>query len=136
MERSVKELAKWRMEKAGKTLSDARELYRLGMYQICLNRSYYAVFYAMQAANSLCSFDSRKHSGVISFFQRTFLKTGLLDKALSHIITETYNYRSRADYEDMYEPDQGDAALQLENAAVFVSAVSSYLSKSLDAAEQ
>ena len=78
MERSVKELAKWRMEKAGKTLSDARELYRLGMFQICLNRS----------------------------------------------------------YEDMYEPDQGDAALQLENAAVFVSAVSSYLSKCLDAVEQ
>ena len=131
MERGMRELAKWRMEKAEKTLSDAHKLYRFGMYQICLNRSYYAVFYAMQAANSLYAFDSRKHSGVISFFQRTFLKTGLIDKALSHVITETYNYRSRADYEDMFEPDQNDAALQLENAEVFVSTVSGYLSKCL-----
>ena len=129
MECSMNALTLWRLEKARKTLFDAQQLYQLEMYQFCLNRSYYAVFYAMQAANSIYRFDSRKHSGVISFFQRTFLKTGFLDKKLSRIITETYHYRERADYEDMYQPDKNDAALQLENAQTFVEAVSDYLCK-------
>ena len=79
MECGVNPLTRWRIEKAKETLADAEKLYGLGMYQICLNRCYYAVFYAMQAANSLFRFDSRKHAGVISFFQRSFLKTDLID---------------------------------------------------------
>ena len=128
MERSLNALTQWRIEKAKRTVSDANRLYSLQMYQFCLNRCYYAVFYAMQAANSLYRFDSKKHMGVIAFFQHTFLKTGLMDKTLSHIITETYNYRSRADYEDMYQPDQSVAAAQLKNAERFVGAVADYLS--------
>lgn len=64
---------------------------------------------------------------MISYFQRTFLKTGLMDRNLSRIITETYNYRGRADYEDLYQPKQSDAELQLNNAEIFVKAVENYL---------
>ena len=99
------------------------------MYEVCLNRSYYAVFYAMQAANSLYRFDSKKHTGVISFFQKNFMKTNLIDRNLSHIIVDTYRYRSRADYEDMYEPTMEIAATQLENAEVFVNAVQDFLNR-------
>lgn len=115
------------MEKAWKALFDARVNYEHGLYVTALNRAYYAVFYAMRAANSLYRFDSKKHSGVISFFQREFLKTELLDKSLSHVITETYTYRGRADYEDLYEPGAIETAMQLENAEQFVAAVAAFL---------
>ena len=72
-------LTAWRIEKARGTVLEARKVYEQGLYAFCLNRSYYAVFYAMQAANSLYRYDSRKQSGVISYFRKTFLKTGILN---------------------------------------------------------
>ena len=120
-------LTKWRVEKAESALSSAKKNLEINEYATCLNRSYYAVFYAMQAANSLYGYDSRKHSGVISFFRKTFLKGGLLSTDLSDMITETSKYRERADYEDMYEASEEIARLQLENADVFVKTVIAYV---------
>lgn len=59
---------------------------KLKQYRTSLNRSYYAVFYAMRAVNVLEGFDSSKHSGVIAYFNSHFLKEGKLDKELSKII--------------------------------------------------
>lgn len=120
-------LTKWRAEKAKMALSSAEKNLKIGEYATSLNRSYYAVFYAMQAANSLYGYDSRKHSGVISFFRRTFLKGGLLPTDLSDRITDTAKYRERADYEDMYEASEEIAQIQLENANLFVETVASYI---------
>lgn len=123
----VSDISQWRIEKAKLTLSAAQKNLAIGEWGTSLNRSYYAVFYAMQAANSLYSFDSKKHAGVRAFFRKTFLKTGLLDTGLSDIINETLKYRERADYEDMYEATPEAAAEQIRNAETFVSAVAAYL---------
>ena len=78
MEGSMRDLAKYRLERAEEMLRASQINLRLGEFRTSMNRSYYAVFHAMRAANSLYSFDSTKHSGVISFFRRTFLKDGLI----------------------------------------------------------
>ena len=96
-------LTEWRIEKARRTVIEAQKVYEQEMYEVCLNRAYYAAFYAMQAANSLYHFDSKKHSGVISFFRKTLLKTRIMDSSLSKIITDSSIYREKVDYEDMYE---------------------------------
>lgn len=68
MEGSLNELAEYRMERAEEMLEAARENLKIGQYKTSLNRSYYAIFHAMRAANILKGFDSSKHSGVIAFF--------------------------------------------------------------------
>ena len=86
MEGSLKELAKYRMEWAKEMLEAAEGNLNIRQYKTSINRSYYAVFHAMRALNILKGFDSSKHSGVIAFFNREYLKTEILDKALSVII--------------------------------------------------
>ena len=127
MEGSISDLMQWRLEKAGRTLKDAEVAMRYHRYENCLNRCYYAVFYAMQAANCVYQFESRKHSGVISFFRQTFVKTGLIDKECSKIIESTSRYRERADYEDLFEATEEIAAEQLAAAKRFVEDVTLFL---------
>lgn len=89
MEGSIKELAGYRLERAKEMLSAAECNLDIGQYKTSLNRSYYAVFHAMRSANALKGFDSSKHSGVIAFFTKEYLKTEILDRSLAAIIKES-----------------------------------------------
>ena len=135
MEGKLGDLGKYRLERAKETLITAEENLNNRHYVDSLNRSYYAVFHAVRAVNSLYGFDSKKHSGVISFFNQNFIRTGIFDKQLSDIIKGTSFFRNRSDYEDFYIASRHDAETQLHNAKIFVNAVSAYLEKSDDGGE-
>ena len=72
MEGSLKELAKYRMERANEMLVASEENLNIAQYRTSLNRSYYAVFHAMRAVNILEGYDSSKHSGVRSYLHKHF----------------------------------------------------------------
>ena len=74
-----KELSEYRIEKAKSALLSARSLAGQGYWADSANRSYYAIFHALRAVLALDAFDSKKHSGVISYFLEHYIKTKLLD---------------------------------------------------------
>ena len=102
MEGSLKELVGYRLERAKEILSASEYNLKMGEYKASLNRSYYAVFHAMRSANALKGFDSSKHSGVIVFFTKEYLKTQVLDRNLSFIIKASSLCREKSDYDDFY----------------------------------
>lgn len=98
MEDSVKELSKYRFETSLENLEDARIMYERGRYKNSLNRAYYSIFHAIRSVNTLDGFDSSKHSGVISFFNQSYVKIGVFPKELSKIIRSASENREKADY--------------------------------------
>lgn len=127
MESSLKELAGYRMERAKEMLSAAEGNLNIEQYKTSLNRSYYAIFHAMRAANIMKGFDSSKHSGVIAFFNKEYIKEGILDKNLSTIIKKSSFLREKSDYDDFFIASKKDAIEQLENAKIFLNAIEAYL---------
>ena len=119
-------LAKHRMSQAKESLQSAIDTLQSSL-KTSVNRSYYAVFYAMRALLALESFDSKKHSGIIGTFRQRFIKTGKLEPELSDIISAVFDVRSDSDYEDFYVVSDDEAKLQADNAAKFVDAVQNYL---------
>jgi len=57
LEGSMRELAAYRLERAREMLQASKENLEIGQFRTSLNRSYYAIFHAMRAVNSLESFD-------------------------------------------------------------------------------
>lgn len=55
---SIKDLAKYRFEKAVSNITVAKTLYSSGDYSVALNRAYYSAFDAIRAINALDGFDS------------------------------------------------------------------------------
>lgn len=127
MESSLKELSYYRLERAKEMLLASEENLKVAQYRTSLNRSYYAVFHAMRAVNILDGYDSSKHSGVIAYFNKAFLKENKLDRDLYKIIKDTSYLREKSDYDDFFVASKQEAEQQLENAKEFVAAVMKYL---------
>lgn len=129
MEGSLNELAFYRMDRAREMLAAAESNLQIQQYKTSLNRSYYAIFHAMRAANILKGFDSSKHSGVIAFFNKEYLKEGILDRNLSVIIKNSSFLREKSDYDDFFIASKSDAEKQLENARAFLDSIETIIRK-------
>lgn len=60
------------------------------------------MFHGMRSVLALEGKDFAKHSGVISYFRKEYVKTGIFSKDLSDSITELFNSRSNSDYSDIW----------------------------------
>lgn len=129
MEGSLKELAMYRIEKAKEMFLAAEGNLEIKQYKTSLNRSYYAVFHAMRALNILKGFDSSKHSGVIAFFNKEYLKSEILDRNLSVIIKNSSLLREKSDYDDFFIASRQDAENQVDKARIFIENAEEYLNK-------
>lgn len=127
MEGSLRELAEYRMERAKEMLDAAKGNLEIGQFKTSLNRSYYAIFHAMRAANILKGFDSSKHSGVIAFFNKEYLKEEILERKLSVIIKNSAFLREKSDYDDFFIASRKDAEKQLEDASIFLEKLEIYI---------
>ena len=120
-------LAKYRLEKAGTDLRDAQKIFSEGMYETAANRAYYAIFHAARAVLILDGQDYKRHSGVISFFRRDYIKTGILDESLSEIIKNAFELRTESDYSDFFIISKAEIEKQIEDAVFFVEEIEKYL---------
>ncbi len=127
MESKIKELSEYRFEKAEKNLEIAKNLFEGETYGVALNRAYYAAFDAMRAVNALDRFDSSKHSGVISHFNKNHVKNGEFDVSTSSIIRRASMMREKSDYEDFYEPKKEDTETVIKEVEEFLAAVEAFL---------
>ena len=122
-----KELMMYRMSGAKEKLDSSKLLLDYGNYKDSIGRSYYAMFSAVRAILALDEVDYSKHAGVIAYFQKEYVKTGKFDKLYSKYLSQAFQIRNQADYEDFYIVSQKDAKEQYENADEFVKVVESYL---------
>ena len=102
----------YRMERAFEMLIAAEDNLKIGQYKTSLNRSYYVIFHAMRAANIIKGFDSSKHSGVIAFFNKEYLKENIIDRKMSPIIKNSSFFREKSDYDDFFIASKKDAENQ------------------------
>jgi len=123
LEQTACDLSIYRLTKAQELLQQAEVLQQHQQYDGSINRSYYAVFSAIRALLALIQLDSGKHSGVIGYFDRYFVKTGIFDKTFSRIAHAAFEARQDSDYEDFYVPNQVEAYQQLEEAKLFIQEV-------------
>ena len=67
------ELSKYRYSLAEQTYNNAKMCLENGFYRDCINRSYYAVFYAIRAVLALESIDFKRHKDVVAYFNKEFV---------------------------------------------------------------
>ena len=132
MEGSVKDLAKYRLEKAFEDLERARRELEYSDYKLALNRSYYAIFHAIRAVNILDEFDSSKHSGVIAHFNRHHVKNNDFDSDISKKIASAMNIRQKSDYDDFYIASKSEAERQVKVAEEILNDVNVYIKNKIE----
>ena len=124
-------MAVYRLEKAKTDLRSARSSLENGFYETSANRSYYAIFHAARAVLVADGQSFSKHSGVIAFFNRDYIKSGILERKLGRILRDAFEIRTDCDYEDFFVISKGEVERQVENAEYFVGRIEAYLGERL-----
>ena len=120
------DLMRHRLEQARECLNIAETIVDAST-KTAANRSYYCIFHAMRAVLALDEFDSKKHSGIISYFRQNYIKTGKFNADFSNTIGKAFEIRGDSDYQDFYVVSKQDVLEQIENAKRFLEAVEGYL---------
>ena len=120
------DLMRYRLEQARECLHTAEATVDVSMKNAA-NRSYYCIFHAMRAVLALDEFDSKKHSGIISYFRQNYIKTGKFKADFSKTIAKAFEVRGGSDYQDFYVVSKPEVLEQIENAKLFLEAVEAYI---------
>ncbi len=122
-------LMKDRLDTAKEKLESAKILLDAGKYRDSIGRSYYAIFTAVRAVLAYDKVDFSKHSGVISYFQKEYIKTGRLDVKYSRYLQTAFQIRNSCDYDDFFIASRQDAEEQYNKAVEFCFEIQNYLSE-------
>jgi len=123
-------LIQYRLKEADDSINEAGVLLKEGMsMRAVINRLYYAMFYAVLALLQQKQIGTSKHSGVISCFDKEFVKKGIFDKELSKSLHRAFELRQKGDYMEETEVTKEDVDDLFPKTIDFVNRVKSYLTK-------
>ena len=127
-----KALIKLRLDNAKETLQDAHTLFESdGSSRSIVNRAYYVIYYAALALLVTADRNPSKHTGVMAFFDKDFVKNNVISKELSRMLHEAFESRQKGDYTDPTRIDRRKAAEVLNSADEFASIIEQKLSDQL-----
>ena len=121
------DLIRYRLISAKEKLTSAKLLLDAGLYQDSVGRSYYSIFSSMRAVLAIRQVDFSKHAGVISYFQKEYIKTNIFDKKYSKYIQQAFQIRNGCDYDDFFIVSRQDAEEQYQRAEEILKVVQEYI---------
>ncbi len=123
-----RELALYRIQQADESLDEARFLFEGSKSpRSIINRAYYSMFYAILSLLVFEPFSSSKHSGVISYFNRHFIKRGVFSLELGRAVNKAFDLRQRGDYREQVNLTADQAEPFLDWARKLIDSVKKYL---------
>jgi uncharacterized protein (UPF0332 family) len=114
------------MAKADESLDAAQSLLAGGHDAFAASRTYYAMFYAAEAALLKKGLSFSKHAAVMAEFNRVFVKGGVFAPEMFKALQLGFDMRSQGDYSVLPVPRERAEGL-LGKAREFVAAVEAFL---------
>ncbi len=117
-------------------LSSSRMLRDTGDYESAVSRCYYAMFYVAEAALLSRGVTGNSHKGVITEFNRVFVKTGVVPSDLGRAFGQAFEKRQLGEYEFRRVITAEDAGEIEQKAVDFVARVTELVARRVEAASE
>ena len=121
------ELSKYRYSLAKQTYNNAKMCFDNGFYRDCINRSYYAVFYAIRAVLALESIDFKRHKDVVAYFNKEFVAQGKFPGEMGRRLARLKMKREESDYSDFFIASADEAQKQIQSVEYILPLIKEYL---------
>lgn len=122
-------LIQYRIEQARNTIDTVKLLIENDKYSAAVNRIYYGMFYMLLAAAAKSGFETSKHQQLIGWFNKTFIKEGLLPKNFGKMISQVFKSRQISDYEAFVEFEKDEILQLFDDMKSFIQVVEKFLNK-------
>ncbi len=125
-------LVRHRLTTAKEDYEAAVDLLKNEYYKAANNRAYYSIFHSIRALLAVEGIDFKKHSAVIAYFNKKYVKTGVFEKRFSKIINAASLIRNESDYSDFYVVCKEETEVQIENAKKFYDNILKYIEELIE----
>lgn len=115
------------LTKAKESLEAANALLDDGFSDFSASRSYYAMFYAAEAALLTKELSFSKHAAVIGAFGKEFIKTKIFPPRLRDYLINAFDLRQLGDYGSPGSIDKEKAQLLIDRTKDFIETIEKYL---------
>lgn len=120
MNDDLQKLITYRLDQAAETLEAAQQLFAAGHHRDAVNRAYYVMFYCGLALLASKGLGASKHSGVLSLFNRYFVKTGEFPVEDGRHLQEAFELRQGGDYREFIQITPNQAQETIQKARTFL----------------
>jgi uncharacterized protein (UPF0332 family) len=115
------------LDKAAQSIGAAELLLKDGYIDFSASRTYYAMFYAVEALLLSRERSFSKHSAIISAFGKEFVKTGTFDIRFHRYILNAFDLRNAGDYGSIHAVSEGKVRQTIAEARELLAAITQYL---------
>lgn len=115
------------IQRATRYLKSAEILLKEKDYESSVSRTYYAMFYSVQAMLLTKKLSFSSHKGIISAFGEHFVKTGIFPKEMGRELNRAFEKRQIGDYGHKFLISEEEAEGILANGKKFVEKIVQHL---------
>lgn len=120
-------IVSYRIEKAERTMIEARDCASLGHWTLAANRLYYSLFYITNAMLVHHGFFAKTHAGMLSLMHDKFVRTEILSREEGKLISRLQNMRQTGDYDDRMDWTEEDVAPYFEQTQEMIDHIKSLI---------
>ncbi len=112
-------------------LDDAKLLFKEKRLLSAVNRIYYALFYEVEALLLTEGFSTSKHSGILSIFNREFVKKGVVPIEQGKFFGRMFEFREKGDYAPFVSFDENKVSEWINNAEGFLTEIDTLIMRKI-----
>lgn len=127
MKESTDDYIDYRLQRSHETYLDAVILAENNRWNSCINRLYYACFYAVSALLFKNGFEPKTHNGVKTLFLKEYILSGKIEKEYGQLYADLFDWRQEGDYTDFIVFKEDIVKPQLEKTILFIEKVKDLL---------
>lgn len=126
------QLSRYRLEQAEECIDEALYLFSGNKSpRSIINRLYYGMFYTVLALLIFEPYSSSKHRGILSYFNKEFIKKGIFPVELGRAINKAFELRQIGDYREYVSLTYDDVTPFIDKAEEFLKKIRKHLEENV-----
>lgn len=132
MESYKRELINYRIARAKDAIEEVDILIKSKKFNAAATRIYYGVFYITNALLLTDNFPTSKHSQIIGYFNKNYVKEKIIDPKIGKFLNRAYELRTRSDYGEFIEYSEPEINSYFKEMKDFIYSVENIINKKLE----
>ena len=126
-EQTKADLIKYRLEQARETIEVVDLLLKNDKFSTAVNRIYYGMFCSILALAFQNNYETSKHQQLIGWFNKEFIRTGLIEKDYGRMLRDAYENRTYGDYDTFVVFDKDSVLIFYSEMKDFIEKIEAYI---------
>ena len=132
MDSYTRELINYRIARAKEAIEEVDILIKSKKFNAAVTRMYYGVFYVTNALILIDNFSTSKHSQIIGYFNKNYIKEKVIDPKIGKFLNRAYELRTRSDYGEFIEYSESEINSYFKEMKDFIYNVENIINKKLE----